>query len=359
MARALTRFVEASGSAVSPRIDGISIECAREAARLGAMNCPRRKAWLARTLARVVFCGLLFSLVGGVAGGVAGGSAVVASPKRIVSLNPSLTGIMVALGAEQFIVGVDDYSAGKIPAVASVPRVGGLFSPSLEAVVALRPDLVILVPSSEQRDFRRRLEELGVPVIAFKNIRFAEVLSNIRRLGVLVEREAEAQARIDAIEAARDAARRLGEVGSPPGVVVILQRDPVYVVGGGNFIQEMLEVLGANNLASEFSEPYPRVAVEWVVAGAPDVLIDLSPVKGEALEHWSRWPSIPAVTTGRVVALDAELISMPGPDLDRAFELLAEGLYGAAPGGDHEPAAKAAMEGERNAIGGSRRENRP
>ena len=339
------------------------------------MNRLRRKAWLARTLARVVFCGLLTVPVAGVAGGVKAGvtggvkagvaarvmdgAAVAASPKRIVSLNPSLTGIMVALGAEQFIVGVDDYSAGKIPEVASVPRVGGLFSPSLEAVVALRPDLVVLVPSSEQRDFRRRLEELGVPVIAFENIRFAEVLSNIRRLGVLVEREAEAQARIDAIEAARDAARRLGEVGSAPGVVVILQRDPVYVVGGGNFIQEMLEVLGANNLASEFSDPYPRVAVEWVVAGAPDVLIDLSPFKGEALEHWSRWPSIPAVTSGRVVALDAELISMPGPDLDRAFEVLAEGLYGPGPRGDHEPAARPAMEGDPNAIGANRPENRP
>ena len=305
------------------------------------MNPPPPKVRLGRTRLRALFCGLLVL----VASGSSRGGAVAASPKRIVSLNPSLTGIMVALGAEQFIVGVDNYSAGQIPAVASLPKVGGLFSPSLEAVVALRPDLVVLVPSSEQRDFRRRLEALGVRVIAFENIRFAEVLSNIRQLGVLLEREAEAEARIGAIEAARDAAQRLGErrrgeKGSAPHVVVVLQRDPVYVVGGGNFIHEMLEVLGANNLASDFSDAYPRVAVEWVVAGAPDVLIDLSPVKGEALDHWSRWPSIPAVGARRVVALDAQRISMPGADLDRAFELLAEGLYGAVPAGDRESGAK-------------------
>ena len=62
-----------------------------------------------------------------------------------------------------------------------------------------------------------------------------------------------------------------------PGVLVVLQRDPVFVVGGGNFIEEMLELLGARNLASGFESPYPRVAAEWVVARAPDVLIDLSP----------------------------------------------------------------------------------
>ena len=298
------------------RIRGISIKSSGEAARLGAMFQTPSRAGFFRALA---IAGLVVFLSAGVAFG-----------QRIVSLNPSLTAILVALGAVESIVGVDDYSAQQISAVAALPRVGGLFSPSLEAVVALRPDRVILVPSSEQRDFRERLEELGIPVIAFANIRFDEVLSNIRRLGSLVGREAEAAARIDAIERARDAARRLAEGRNSPGVLVVLQRDPVYVVGGGNFIQEMLETLGARNLASEFADPYPRVAAEWVVASAPDVLIDLSPNKAEAVDHWSRWPSLPAVAAGRVVPLEADLISMPGPDLDRAFEVLAMGLYGGA-----------------------------
>ena len=254
-----------------------------------------------------------------------------AASRRIVSLNPSLTAILVSIGAQASLVGVDDYSAKRIPSVADLPRVGGLFSPSLEAVVALGPDLVVLVPSVAQRDFKLRLEQLGVRVVTFANVRFDEVLENIERLGALAGRKAAAKARIDAIVGARDAARRRARGRVAPGVLVVLQRDPVYVVGSGNFIEEMLELLGARNLASGFETPYPRVAAEWVVARAPDVLIDLSPDQAEAAAHWARWPSIPAVAHGRVVALDAELISMPGPDLDRALGLLATSLYGDEP----------------------------
>ena len=315
--RALARR-DPAGGARFPGIQGISIKRAREAARLVAMF---------QTLGRGAFIRAL--KIAGLAIVLGAGGA---SGERIISLNPSLTAILVALGAGDSIVGVDDYSAEQIPAVAGLPRVGGLFSPSLEAVVTLRPDRVVLVPSSEQRNFRGRLEALGVPVTGFSNIRFEEVLSNIRQLGRLVGREAQAEARIEAIERARDAARQLAERKTSPRVLVVLQRDPVYVVGGGNFIQEMLETLGARNPAAEFSDPYPRVAAEWVVANAPDVLIDLSPDRAEAVNHWSRWPSLPAVATGRVVALEAELISMPGPGLDRAFEALAKGLYGESAG---------------------------
>src|SRR6185295_6911539 len=88
----------------------------------------------------------------------AGEVAAPAPAQRIVSMNPSLTRILVALGAGDALVGVDDFSAKAEPSVAKLPRVGGLYSPSLESVVALRPDLVVIVPSLEQRDFRTRLE---------------------------------------------------------------------------------------------------------------------------------------------------------------------------------------------------------
>ena len=260
--------------------------------------------------------------------------------QRIVSLNPSLTAILVSIGAAGSIVGVDDYSAGKISQVARLPRVGGLFSPSLEAVVSLRPDAVVLVPSAEQRDFRARLDELGVRVIAFENLRFDQVLANIRDLGALAGRGARAAERIEAITEARESARRRAKGRARPGVLIVLQRDPIYVVGGGNFIQEMLNDLGAINLAAEYGDAYPRVAAEWVVAQAPEVLIDLSPGEADPQAHWSRWPSIPAVARGRVVALDAQLISMPGPNLDQALEALERGLYvGVVPGADADLAA--------------------
>lgn len=247
---------------------------------------------------------------------------------RIVSLNPSLTAILTALGASDRLVGVDEYSAQEIEAVASLPQVGGLFNPSLEAVLELQPDLVILVPSAEQRDFRSRLSELGVRVESFENVRFDQVLENIERLGVLAGRRGAAARRIEEISRVREAARSVSRGRSEQKVLMVLQRDPLYVVGKGSFIEDMLTQLGAVNSAAVFDEPYPRVSREWLVANGPDVLIDLSADATDPVAYWSRWPSIPAVAAGRVLRLDPGLVGMPGPYLDRATLLLAGGLYG-------------------------------
>ena len=114
--------------------------------------------------------------------------------------------------------------------------------------------------------------------------------------------------------------------------LLVLQRDPIYVAGRGSFIEEMVSALGAENVANELDDPYPRVAAEWVVDRAPEVLIDLSPDNAAASDYWSRWSSIPAVRDARVIAVDAELISMPGPYLDRSLAVLGGALYGESVG---------------------------
>jgi iron complex transport system substrate-binding protein len=253
-----------------------------------------------------------------------------APAQRIVSLNPSLTAIILALGARDLLVGVDDFSARQQPGLQGVPAVGGLFNPSLESVVALRPDLVVLVPSVEQRDFRRRLDALEIPVSVFANIRFEEVLENIDRLGRLVGREREAAARIEAVTRTRDAVERATVSRPRPRSVLVLQREPIFIVGAGSFIDEMLSWAGGVNLGAEFGEPYPRVSAEWLVAAAPEVLIDFSPEALSGVEYWSRWPSLPAVVNGRVLAIEPEKVTLPGPYLDRALELLATALHGPA-----------------------------
>ena len=251
-----------------------------------------------------------------------------AAAQRVISLNPSLTAILLALDARDTIVGVDDFSARQQPSVADLPRVGGLFNPSLEAVVALRPDLVIVVPSVEQRDFRQRLEGMGIAVSSFENIRFDQVLENISRLGRLVGREQAAARRVQAIRSKRGAVERVSARRPVLQTLVVLQREPIFVVGRGSFIHEMLEASGARNLAARFDEPYPRVAVEWIIAAAPEVLIDVSTDAQPAYEFWSRWPSLPAVANRRVLVLDPDRLILPGPYLDRSLELLVTALHG-------------------------------
>jgi iron complex transport system substrate-binding protein len=245
-------------------------------------------------------------------------------------MNPSLTRILVAIGAGDVLVGVDDFSAKAEPKVASLPKVGGLYSPSLEAVVALRPDLVVLVPSVEQQSFRQQLDALSLPVLALDPVSFDQVLATIRTLGARTARAEAAEARVAAIERTRTAVRRATAKLAPPRAVLVLQRDPLFVVGKGSFLDEMLALAGATNLGAALGEAWPRASAEWLVAAAPEVVLDSDSDPLPASSYWKRWPSLPAVTHDRVVAIDAGDVTLPGPDLDRALVTLARALHGEA-----------------------------
>jgi iron complex transport system substrate-binding protein len=280
---------------------------------------------------------------GASAGGEAPGQSGSASRSlRVVSMNPSLTRMLIALGAQQVLVGVDEYSAEHEPAVASLPRVGGLFDPSLEAVVALEPDLVVVVPSVQQRDFRSRLRELGIEVIELASVRLDDILASIQTLGDRVGHSREARERVEAIrstwkEVAREASQRPRR-----SAVLVLQRDPLYLVGGGSYLSSMLDAAGLDNAAAEYSEAYPRVSLEWLIAAAPQLIIDSSAEPVPAVEYWSRWSSIPAVAQGRVIAVPQSLVTMPGPDLDRSLRTLVAAIRESDP--DSGAAAGAAAQ---------------
>src|SRR5678815_4179001 len=102
-----------------------------------------------------------------------------ADTPRVVTLSPSLTAILLALDARDSIVGVDDSSAQAEPRVRDLPRVGGLFNPSVESIVALRPSLVTLVPGAQQRDLQERLAALGIDVLALPNIGYEDVVRSV------------------------------------------------------------------------------------------------------------------------------------------------------------------------------------
>jgi iron complex transport system substrate-binding protein len=242
-------------------------------------------------------------------------------------MNPSLTSILVALDASLVLVGIEEHAARLHPELAAVPVVGGLFNPSLEAVVALDPDLVVLVPSAEQRDFQGRLEALGIEVLVLPNISVREILASIEMLGARVGRGPEARARADEIRRTFAEVRAAAAARPPVRAVVVLQRDPLFVVGSGSFIDEMLRAAGAENVAGDLREPYPRAAVEWLIAAAPDVILDASDEPPEAAVFWTRWPSIPAAANGGAFALPAS-VTYPGPYIDRSLRFIADRIHG-------------------------------
>ncbi|HEY8153080.1 MAG TPA: helical backbone metal receptor [Myxococcota bacterium] len=252
--------------------------------------------------------------------------------RRVVSLNPSLTATLLALGAGAQLVGVDDYSARQQSAVRDLPAVGGLFNPSLEAILALTPDLVVLVPSAQQRDLRARLEALGVEVLELPNITLAELLASIEALGARVGREAAARARVQEIESAWRKVAAASAARPRVRTVLVLQREPLYVVGRGSFIDSMLATAGAENPANMFAEPYPRASLEWLIAAAPELILDASEDPEEPREFWARWPSLPAVAAGRVLRIPASEVTLPGPFPERALARIAEAIHPAPAG---------------------------
>ena len=261
----------------------------------------------------------LLAILGAVA---LGAPAAADGHPRVVSLGPALTAILLELGAEELLVGVDDRSLRMLPAVEGQPRVGGLFNPSLEAIVALEPDLVVLVPGAEQRSLQERLEALDIEVLALPNTSLSELLACIETLGERVGRLERARARVAEIREAFRRAEAESIAASRPRTVLVLQRDPLFVVGGGSFIDRMLFAAGLENLAGGFESPYPRVSVEWLIAAAPDLILDASEERESALAYWSRWPSLPAVVGGGVVAVAALELTLPGPRPDAALASL-------------------------------------
>lgn len=250
---------------------------------------------------------------------------------RVVSLNPSLTAILLDLGARAVLVGVDDFSARQHPSLDGLPRVGGLYDPSLEAVTALRPDLVVLVQGVDQRAFGERLTALGIPVLVLDPKSYDDVLGTIETLGARVGRAAEAHAKVVALRRARDDAAQ-ATLGRPrPRTVLVLQREPLFVAGAGTFLDDMLRAAGGDNIAAALPGLYPRASLEWLVSAKPEVVLDAAADRTAAAEFWSRWPSLPAVRDGRVVPLDASVVTLPGPRLDEALRLLTAALLPPAP----------------------------
>lgn len=252
-------------------------------------------------------------------------------PARIVSLLPSLTETVCALGACGRIVGVDRYS--NWPAeVSRLPNLGGGLDPNVEAIVRLRPDVVLLAQSSR---VAQRLESLGVKVIALEPRTHADVRRVLgvvsRLLGAPDARAADAAwQRID--DAIAQVAASLPERARRARVYVEVSRGP-YAASESSFIGETLTRLGARNVVPAALGPFPKLNPEFVVRANPDVIVVGSRTMKIEFNH-PGWSAIRAVREARVCLLDttnAEIVVRPGPRMDEAARLLAACLKEHAP----------------------------
>ena len=241
-------------------------------------------------------------------------------PQRIVSLLPSLTETVCELGACQRLVGVDRYS--NYPAsVRKLPQVGGGLDPSVEAIVALRPDVVLMATSAR---VGARLESLGLKVVALEPKNVADVRRVLDQIGQLLE-VADAQRVWRAIDAGVSAAAQSLPASARATRVYFEVNAGPYAAGTSSFIGETLARLGVRNIIGPELGPFPRINPEYVVRADPD-LIMLSERSGDGLEQRPGWAGMRAIRQKRICLFtpqQGEVLVRPGPRMAEAARLMA------------------------------------
>ncbi|MBB5236083.1 ABC transporter substrate-binding protein [Deinococcus budaensis] len=242
-----------------------------------------------------------------------------AEPGRIISMVPGHSETLCAVGACGKLVGVDRYSDYP-QQVARLPKVGDLFAPDVEAMVALRPDLVLV---SQYSKLEGPLTQAGIPVFALDMEKYDEVFSKTLTLGRVVNREA--QARALTLNMRREIARveilTKNAVRKP---TTYLEIDPTpYSVGPNSFMGVLLGKAGARNIVPAALGDFPKVDPELIVKANPQLMLGLDRRAAAARPGWA---GLQAVRTGRVLDIPKDLntiLSRPGPRMPQALRGLA------------------------------------
>ena len=253
------------------------------------------------------------------------------APQRIVSLLPSLTATVCALQQCEKLVGVDRYS--NWPEFAEkLPKVGGGIDPNIEAVVALKPDLILMSTSARARD---RFEALGFTVVALEPRRLTDAERVLNTLGDIlhVPPEQGAKRAWREIEAGVEAARQsLPARVKGTRVYFEVSRGP-YAAGEKSFMGEILKRLGARNVVPEALGPFPRLNPEFIVRANPDVIMIGNRSMQDAV-NYPGWHTLKAVREKRVCAFDvaeSDVLVRPGPRMAEAARIMARCLSEKAP----------------------------
>jgi iron complex transport system substrate-binding protein len=240
------------------------------------------------------------------------GPPVPAQVRRVVTLAPSLSELVLALGAGERLVGVTRFDDD--PRTAKLPRVGGFNDPEPEAVLALRPDLALAEPAPSNRGPVETLARLGIPIETFPLSTVAEIESAVEGAGALLglrEKAAELNARI---EESRKAARKASEKKQRPRALLVFSLEPLVVAGPRSFAGELLADAGGTNASGDNQKPFFRMSAELAVRAQPEVIVlcGVEPTPGR--------PAIAGLEKVRLARLPSSALMHPGPRVPEALD---------------------------------------
>jgi iron complex transport system substrate-binding protein len=235
---------------------------------------------------------------------------VLATPHRVVALAPSITETIYSLGAGDEVAGVTDFSDWPAEARAR-PSVGGIVNPSIEKIVALRPDLVIATREVNHNDTIDQLDRLRIPVFVVDPQRLNGIVESVRQIGHALNRSADADRLADRLRARRDGV--IGRVrGLPrPRVLLVIWPDPVITIGRQAFITDVITAAGGHSVTEDLSQQWPQISLEEVLRRNPDWLLlpanGHQPISIADLERRPGWARVEAVRRHRALYYDERL----------------------------------------------------
>lgn len=249
-------------------------------------------------------------------------------PQRIVSYGPSITEILFVLGLQEKVVGVDSLSDYP-EAAKSKPKVGDAFNPSMEKLAELEPDLVLTV---KQEQFNTNLSNLKIKFMVIDPKDMDGVYKDIELIGKITGVEGKAGKIVDDMKGA--ATRVQSQVKNAPKVKTIFLIDTTdlnnpWTAGPGSFIDALITMAGGENIAAKAPAPYVQFSMEQILNADPEVIIlpDKYVVSPQGLKEHPAWQKTSAVKNNRIVTIDGDLISRPGPRLVQGLEEVARIIH--------------------------------
>ena len=245
--------------------------------------------------------------------------------RRIVSLNPATTELLVALGASDRLVGRTSWDL-YTPAVRRARDLGNGIRPNVEAVLETRPDLVILYGSEDNVMAARRLRDAGVATLSLKLDRIGQLERAALLVGAAVGQEDRARVVVDSVQRTLDSVRAAVAGKTRPRAFWHVWDAPIITIGRGSFRHELLEIAGGENVYADINSPSPRVELEDIARRDPTVIL-AGPVGARRIREEQRWRAVRAVRNGRVVVVDTNLVARPSVKLGEAAVSLARLLH--------------------------------
>lgn len=253
------------------------------------------------------------------------------APTRIVSVSPAETESLFALGLDQEIVGVSDYDDYP-QAATSKPKMGGITSPNAEAIIAAKPDIVFTGISMKEADVKK-FRDLGIQMFKVDPKTYDDVISNIELYGQITDHQQQAKTVVDNMKKTREDIQAAVKNVSVKEKVYV-EFSPGWTVGKGEFMNELIETAGAENVAAAETGWF-QINEENIIKANPDIilypagLIDTETKKPleELIKGRQGWDQIAAVKNNQVIGVDANLLSRPGPRLADGLQVIAKAIY--------------------------------